>query len=107
MRMHFVVQIILHIEAIVNLARLNVKVLDYMELNLQSNVIMYAHVGKNVIVLLLIIPIPIIVMLTILRSSVEQTDSPMTVLKNLNIQHVQTIMMQILQLTAWVHAHVI
>ena len=47
----------------------------------QSNVIMYAHVGKNVIILLLIIPIPIIAMLTILRSFVEQMDSPMTVFK--------------------------
>ena len=35
MRNHFVVQIILHIEAIVNSALLNVKALDYTELNLQ------------------------------------------------------------------------
>ena len=35
MRIHFVVQIMLHIKAIVNSIRLNVKALDYMELNLQ------------------------------------------------------------------------
>ena len=35
MRLHFVVQIMLHIKAVVNSVRLNVKALDYMELNLQ------------------------------------------------------------------------
>ena len=54
----------------------------------QSNVIMYAHVGKNVIILLLIIPIPIIVMLTILKNFVEQMDSPMTMSKVTKFQEI-------------------
>jgi hypothetical protein len=52
-----VVQITLHIGVIVNSVQLNVKALDYMVLNLQSNVIMYAHVEMNVKILLLIIHI--------------------------------------------------
>ena len=58
------------------------------EYPVQSNVIMYAHVGKNVIVLLLIIPIPIIVMLTILKSFVGQMDSPMTMSKVTKFQDI-------------------
>ena len=49
---------------------------------------MYAHVGKNVIILLLIIPIPIIVMLTILKNFVEQMDSPMTMSKVTKFQEI-------------------
>ena len=58
------------------------------EYPVQSNVIMYAHVGKNVIILLLIIPIPIIVMLTILRNFVDQMESPMTVTKVRKFQEI-------------------
>ena len=58
------------------------------EYPVQSNVIMYALVGKNVIILLLIIPIPIIVMLTILKSFVEQMGSPMTVFKVRKFQEI-------------------
>ena len=42
---------------------------------------MYAHVGKNVKILLQIIHIHMVIMLRILRKFVEQMETPMTVLK--------------------------